>query len=375
MENLSDGMHTLFLRTRDDKGSWGIVSNHVFIKYLTPVNVATVSRMEYFVNTDPGVGNGTIIELNTPKHTVMKYFVVNPENFKVGTNKLFVRTLDNHGRWGIVYYTDFEVLQTEACNPPSDLSATDVTETTANLSWTETGQGTSWDLMWVPYGYDYSEDADLSTGITDNPYTIDTLSKATLYDFYVRTLCSDGLVSAWAGPGIFHTLPLNMNQLTLFSDPPEGGTVTGEGTYSPGETVSISAIANTNYVFQYWSGDTSLLDNVEAGSITFTMPAEPVTLTAHFQNSIGIPEITGHSLKLYPNPARNELWVEFYNPDKCNVIIQLMNIHGQIVAQKNIEATDNVQTSLNTCNLSPGFYQLTIRCEQWNLVRKVIIKP
>ncbi|MBW6496745.1 MAG: T9SS type A sorting domain-containing protein [Bacteroidales bacterium] len=372
--DLTTGMHTLYVRTRDDKGSWGLTFYRIFLKFFTPVDVAKVVRMEYFVNSDPGPGNGTPVALNTPRLSVMKYFVVEPELLQPGTNTLYVRALDTRGRWGLVYYTTFEALQAEPCDPPTELTANNVTEATASLGWTEQGQATTWDLLWVPSGMDYTEDGVVGADITANPNTVENLFQATLYDFYVRSACTDGQVSPWAGPAQFHTLPLPYNQLSLLADPPNGGTLTGEGSYAFGETITITATPNTNFVFQHWSGDTNYLNDTQETTAVVTMPAAPITLTAHFLDVTNVSELSEQSLRIFPNPARDLLNVEFYSKSK-EVIIQLMNISGQIVDQTAIEEPGNIKTSFNTAALPAGLYLLVIRSESLNVARKVVIRP
>jgi len=377
LDRLSNGLHALYVRARDDKGDWGMVFQRAFMKYTDLAGNARVTRMEYFVNEDPGFGKGTQIELNTPRETVMKYFVVDPGKLQPGTNTLYVRTLDSEGRWGLVYTEPFEVLQAAPCEAPTGLVAADVTETTADLGWTEAGQGTSWDLLRVPAGLDYSEDGNLDTGIVDNPHAVDGLMQSTLYGFYTKTACADGQVSDWGGPGLFHTLPLPVNQLTLLADPPGGGTVTGEGSYTYGETVTISSSPNAHFIFQYWSGDTALLDNTESEVARLTMPAAPVTITAHFLDVTGIRGTPGPEdlqLRIFPNPASELLWIELDSPGGTAAHITLMNTLGQTMLEKVIGENNMARTSLNLSGLDPGLYILVIRSDRWKEERKVIVK-
>lgn len=373
LAELPEGIHTLYARARDDKGSWGLVFQRSFLKFFTQDEEPLVTRMEYFINEDPGFGNGTPIPFNTPRETAMKVFEVDAALLQPGTNTLYVRGLDTRGRWGMVYHTTFEALEAPPCDPPTDLTASDVTETTATLGWTEPGQGTSWDLLWVPNGMDYTEDGTVGAGIEVNPNTVEGLTQTTLYDFYVRTACSDGQVSPWAGPASFHTLPLAYNTLTLISDPPGGGTLSGEGSYAWGEAITINAIPGNNFVFQHWSGDTDFLDDPEAATATVTMPARPITLTAHFLDVTGISEGNGQDLRIYPNPARDWLNVELFSNSKA-LVIQLRNLQGQIVDQNEMDEPGQVKTRFNTAALPAGLYVLVIRGDGINIPKKIIIQ-
>ncbi|WP_420573794.1 S8 family serine peptidase [Kordia sp.] len=77
-----------------------------------------------------------------------------------------------------------------ACsNIPTDLQLLSAAETTLTVGWTETGTSTSWELEIVPTGT-----APTGTGIvtTNNPYTFTGLTSNTLYDVYLRSLCTGG---------------------------------------------------------------------------------------------------------------------------------------------------------------------------------------
>ncbi|WP_274476462.1 fibronectin type III domain-containing protein, partial [Mangrovimonas aestuarii] len=85
-----------------------------------------------------------------------------------------------------------------ACAQPFNLMASAVTDTTANLSWTEAGTATSWNIEMVTAGT-VPTGTPTYTGVT-NPYTVTGLTPATEYEFYVQADCGAGDTSAWVGP-------------------------------------------------------------------------------------------------------------------------------------------------------------------------------
>lgn len=374
LEILSEGMHTLYMRARDSNGSWGMIFSRTFLKFLVKEEETLVERLEYFINTDPGFGKGTPVELNNPKEKVMKYFVIDAENLQPGKNRLYLRALDNRGRWSLVYNTEFDVLQSLPCDPPAGLAASGVTETTADLFWNVEETASAADLLWVPAALDYSEEGSFRGGLQNPPYSADGLLQSTLYAYYARYGCQDGQVSAWAGPLMFHTIPLSVNQITLLADPPEGGILTGAGSYAYGQNISITATPNTDYRFLYWSGDTIFLNDSEADSAILTMPAQSVTLTAHFRDATGIYSNPEYNLKIYPNPTGSQFWIELYNMDNQWISIQLLNIQGHIISEQLIRGVGDVKTSFSTYRLTPGLYMLLIKSEHWNAIRKVVVK-
>jgi len=61
-----------------------------------------------------------------------------------------------------------------------------------------------------------------------------------------------------------------------------GGTVTGGGTYNPGDTVTLTAIPNYGYYFTGWTFEGVSVNNTSASTVTFTMPDNNVVATATF---------------------------------------------------------------------------------------------
>jgi hypothetical protein len=92
------------------------------------------------------------------------------------------------------------------CPVPTGGSATAITETSADLGWTEAGTATMWniELVDVTGGGTVTGNATAS-GVT-NPYTATGLVGDNSYEFYVQSDCGGGDTSAWSGPYTFATL-------------------------------------------------------------------------------------------------------------------------------------------------------------------------
>lgn len=91
-----------------------------------------------------------------------------------------------------------------ACPDPITLTVTNITDTTANLGWTENGTATMWDVEIVTAGT-APTGTPTTSGVTTNPYTTTGLASNTLYDFYVRANCGMDGTSNWVGPFTFRT--------------------------------------------------------------------------------------------------------------------------------------------------------------------------
>ncbi|MDI1257518.1 MAG: choice-of-anchor L domain-containing protein [Flavobacterium sp.] len=120
------------------------------------------------------------------------------------------------------------------CTPPScpkPTSATIITDSTtqtsSQLSWTETGNATSWEVYAVPVGGPAPVNGTPLNNAApyylalSNPYTITGLSPATQYIYYVRAICSASDISTWniLNPKTFTTKPINDECANAFSVP------------------------------------------------------------------------------------------------------------------------------------------------------------
>ncbi|WP_420573141.1 T9SS type A sorting domain-containing protein [Kordia sp.] len=93
-----------------------------------------------------------------------------------------------------------------ACSTPNALGATMITDTTADLAWTENGTATAWDIEIVDItGGGMATGTPTASGVT-NPYTAMGLTQNNDYTFYVRSDCGGGTFSTWAGPFAFSTI-------------------------------------------------------------------------------------------------------------------------------------------------------------------------
>lgn len=69
--------------------------------------------------------------------------------------------------------------------------------------------------------------------------------------------------------------------VTVVADPAEMGTVTEGGEYKVGEKVTLTATANADYRFVNWTIGSDVIST--DASFEYTVPAENVTITAHFE--------------------------------------------------------------------------------------------
>ena len=111
IETLSEGFHFINIRARDDLGKWGHPAQKLFYVF-KPQSDAEITGVEYFIDTDPGFGMGTAVNLETIDNDLTVNFVVNVAGLPDGEHILYVRSKDTLNRWGQMYSHGFTSLYT-----------------------------------------------------------------------------------------------------------------------------------------------------------------------------------------------------------------------------------------------------------------------
>jgi len=123
--------------------------------------------------------------------------------------------------------------------------------------------------------------------------------------------------------------------VTTSSNPTSGGTTTGDGSYAPNSSVTVTATANTGYNFSNWSESGNIVSS--SGSYTFTITANR-NLVAEFVQTTSISEVANTSVSIYPNPSDGKLSVSTYT--ECN--LRVYNSVGQLILSRQLSTGDTV---------------------------------
>lgn len=103
--------------------------------------------------------------------------------------------------WGSAVDFNLTIVEPPTCLAPSDLTVSNVTETTLDLGWTENGTATQWDIEYGPHGFTQGSGT-MVNGVTSNPHTLN-INAGEEYNFYVRSVCSPTDSSFWTGPYVY----------------------------------------------------------------------------------------------------------------------------------------------------------------------------
>jgi len=103
-----------------------------------------------------------------------------------------------------VYIDNFAFNPLATCPKPTALAVAELTTTSADFYWMENGTATSWQVEFGVSGY--TAGTAPKTVYSMDSITLSGLSSNTVYDAYVRAICSSSDSSAWVGPITFRTL-------------------------------------------------------------------------------------------------------------------------------------------------------------------------
>nr|WP_299206659.1 fibronectin type III domain-containing protein [uncultured Brumimicrobium sp.] len=91
---------------------------------------------------------------------------------------------------------DIAIYEAPSCLPTTDLVASNETQTSVDLDWTENNSATTWNIEYGPEGFTPGTGTVIS-GVTTNPYTVSGLNPSSTYDFYVQSDCGSGDLSSF----------------------------------------------------------------------------------------------------------------------------------------------------------------------------------
>lgn len=95
---LSKGFHTIYLRSKDDAGTWSLTNRWVFVKDIAAVNA---NKFEYFIDTDPGFGSATDVPVTPGNDIANLALPVDISALSRGFHTLYLRSKDDAGNWSL----------------------------------------------------------------------------------------------------------------------------------------------------------------------------------------------------------------------------------------------------------------------------------
>ncbi len=301
-----------------------------------------ITQLEYFFDTDPGVGNATPLTLNN-SNVVDQNFSIPTTGLPEGIHQLNIRIKKSNGSWSLYDRKIFYI------NPY--YSNTSQITAAEYFFDTDPGVGNATTLS-INNTNIFDQNFSIpTTGLSEGIHQLNIRVKKTngnwsLYDrkiFYINpdypnaSLITQMEYFFDVDPGVGNAIAININDTQIFDD---DLSIQAPNNLSPGDHFLYLRVMNTDG--------------------TWSLYAQSETVTA-----VDSDEYVLKNLKFYPNPAKNILYFEVENASIQSV--KIIDSYGKIVNKTSISTH---QIYIN--NLSNGIYLLQIETDKGNISKKFI---
>ena len=106
LNSVSNGVHVLHIRVKNNLNQWGLYGRQVFYKSVAITN-NTIVAAEYFIDTDPGVGNATALTLTQGATVDETLNIAIPNDLPAGDHVLHIRVQSSNGNWSLYGRPEF----------------------------------------------------------------------------------------------------------------------------------------------------------------------------------------------------------------------------------------------------------------------------
>ena len=126
LSGVEEGVHTLYVRAMDAGGIWSLAQARPFFKQrvggLDPR--PHVAAMEYYIDQDPGFGQGVSVPVSTGADIIAD-FAVDLSGVEEGVHTLYVRAMDAGGIWSLAQARPFFKQRVGGLDPRPHIAAID----------------------------------------------------------------------------------------------------------------------------------------------------------------------------------------------------------------------------------------------------------
>ena len=155
---------------------------------------------------------------------------------------------------------------------------------------------------------------------------------------------------------------INSYTISVTADPSNGGTLSGGGTYTYGQSCTITATVNENYEFINWTKNGTEVST--DASYTFTV-MESEEYVAHFRYYDHVVENTT-SCQIFPNPFTSIVSI---TTEKVAQSVSIYDIYGRLLMKQTVSET---QFEMDMSKLNPGAYLLQIDYSDSRSVHRIM---
>jgi len=118
-----------------------------------------------------------------------------------------------------------------------------------------------------------------------------------------------------------------------------------------------------DYTYQTVTHTYTAVGTYQVQLITYHGPcSDTTTQTIEVINSLGLETIFITKLKVYPNPTKNKVFIEYDFPPSESLFLNLLSVDGKLVYSNKINKASTT-LEINTSNLETGIYFINLKSE------------
>lgn len=128
LSSVNPGVHRIYIRTKDANGSWSETNVQTFFLLYPSINILSnpspvnVVKMEYFIDTDPGFGNGKPISITSSMDVSASNVSIDLTGLSNGVHRIYLRSQDANGSWSETNLQVFNILLANVVIPPNPVA-------------------------------------------------------------------------------------------------------------------------------------------------------------------------------------------------------------------------------------------------------------
>jgi Secretion system C-terminal sorting domain len=347
--SLTSGFHFVAIRTKDATGKWGLFENRGFYISSATTNVSNIVAAEFFIDTDPGVGNAIAITPSPSGATTIFLATIPTTSLAAGFHFVAIRTKDATGKWGLFENRGFYI-STQTANSAGMTAAEYFIDTDPGV-----GNGTAFT---IPAGQSFNQNfvLPIPSGTANGNHFIGIRVKNGWGLYAFDTITVSGVV------------PLTLLSFDAFKNKNKVDlkwTTTNEINTSHFEierssnAVDFTKIGSVNSVNSSGTNNYSSEDIQPLKGINFYR-LKQVDIDGSFKYS-NINKVLfenfGDAITIYPNPAKDYIQFDYVSKQKT-ILVSLFDMQGRLIRTTTL--ANVLPLKLNVENLSKGNYVIQL---------------
>ncbi len=279
LTGISDGFHVLYIRVKDNQNKWSLTQTQSF--YKVSLQDEKVCKLEYYIDSDPGFGNGVPVDVTPNAANITKLFYVDLACVPAGNHVIYLRAMDTYNKWSMINTKSVAVNQSSVVI--SYTGSTNLCPGDSVILKAPSGSGIT---------YQWKQNETNINGATDSIYIAKTsgLYRVIMHHTEYNT-CNDSSISI---------------TITVTPLPEVAGAISGIATVCTGQNSVTYSVPNINDATSYiWTIPLGATGTSTSNSITLnygmTAASGNITVKGHNSCGDGIPStlaisVNGHNI-------------------------------------------------------------------------------